>query len=584
VGIIFVVNKRPWSLLQIMKLYDRNMPEDEDPDHVPAELVHHFLLAICTRPGTGVCFHDFGWYPRHVDEDSISNVIDEDATELPKSGRIYNKILSNVLRALRANGDARQRALALAILRACPELVAGFWSGAALTLEPRLSSRWLANIALFGSVISLPVPENCFRLQNNGDHAYRPMPPALTTIMESVLPNVATKAHLTKGLQSPSPLVQHSTALALARCLQKLGQVINAFRGVAAALDEDVQEGQWNTRIHEVEHEARRRSPDLQAIVAFAQQRTTATPSGANPVQTALLDEAAYRLLWLYHVHLPSAVAEAHYDAGKTLQHFTHSSEGHDSRGTELSGLQTLQRLHILSILRETDQFSLSGKGGSSTNLRILLSSHISTNLSAIRFGIGALVSKQLSESLLFQHDPDELYVWLAALPNTQSAVGDAITALLDECIQRCLKTPYRYLEDLESLTAEAVGRADNAMNEPSAISPLLSTLLEQLGAKLSGGLLGLAEAQAAASFVQRLILMLASTRRSLRVLKAWSERLLSILRRHTLIDEADSIEAILVLLQGQTTVKQIRWSEVNSENLRYAQNYHSDAPAYSRT
>ena len=42
-----------------------------------------------------------------------------------RSGRIYNKILANVLKTLRANDDARQQELVLKILAACPELVAG---------------------------------------------------------------------------------------------------------------------------------------------------------------------------------------------------------------------------------------------------------------------------------------------------------------------------------------------------------------------------------------------------------------------------------------------------------------------------
>lgn len=42
-----------------------------------------------------------------------------------KAGKIYNKILSNLLKSLNVNEDARQQELALRILSACPELVAG---------------------------------------------------------------------------------------------------------------------------------------------------------------------------------------------------------------------------------------------------------------------------------------------------------------------------------------------------------------------------------------------------------------------------------------------------------------------------
>lgn len=44
------------------------------------------------------------------------------------TGRIYNKILANVVRSLKVNEDARQQELAIKILEACPELVTGFAS------------------------------------------------------------------------------------------------------------------------------------------------------------------------------------------------------------------------------------------------------------------------------------------------------------------------------------------------------------------------------------------------------------------------------------------------------------------------
>ena len=47
---------------QPVKLYDHVQSTDGDPnaDHIPADLVHQFLPAICTRPSTGICFKDRG--------------------------------------------------------------------------------------------------------------------------------------------------------------------------------------------------------------------------------------------------------------------------------------------------------------------------------------------------------------------------------------------------------------------------------------------------------------------------------------------------------------------------------------------
>jgi nucleolar pre-ribosomal-associated protein 1 len=81
--------------------------------------VHHFFLAICTHPGSGVCFKDNGWYHRESD-------VATDLDESRGSGKIYNKILSKVLKVLKVNEDVRQQELALKIMTACPELVPRF--------------------------------------------------------------------------------------------------------------------------------------------------------------------------------------------------------------------------------------------------------------------------------------------------------------------------------------------------------------------------------------------------------------------------------------------------------------------------
>ena len=102
---------------QLRKLYERDVEDEGDAQgNIPADLIHHFLLAISTHPGTGICFRDSGWYPREDNPDFLGDEV--------RQGRIYNKILANLLRALRVNEDLRQQELAIKIMAACPELVA----------------------------------------------------------------------------------------------------------------------------------------------------------------------------------------------------------------------------------------------------------------------------------------------------------------------------------------------------------------------------------------------------------------------------------------------------------------------------
>lgn len=103
---------------------------------------------------------------------------------------------------------------------------------------------------------------------------------------------------------------------------------------------------------------------------------------------------------------------------------------------------------------------------------------------------------------------------------------GESVIALLDECAQRCLKTPYRYLEDAEKMAAEAARGSDNELDAvPPAetiVSPLLMTVLEQLSAKVASALLTPSDILALASFFRKLVFLLAMTGVDRRFLRAY--------------------------------------------------------------
>lgn len=112
----------------LLKLYNRNEPEDGTTDHIPADLIHHFMLAVMTRPGEGICFKSRGWYPRDnsLEQNMERNAnLDVEESVTSQGGKIYNKILANIVKVLKVNEDSRQQELTFKILEACPELVPG---------------------------------------------------------------------------------------------------------------------------------------------------------------------------------------------------------------------------------------------------------------------------------------------------------------------------------------------------------------------------------------------------------------------------------------------------------------------------
>ncbi|KXN88332.1 hypothetical protein AN958_07477 [Leucoagaricus sp. SymC.cos] len=506
------------SILHLLKIYERTSSSDEDPEHIPADLVHHFLLAIMTHPGVGVCFKDRGWYPREDGEDG-------------KGGKIYNKILANILKTLKVNEDSRQQELARKILEASPELVAGYWPSAQLTLEPRLSTKWIANIAFFGTIISFPVPRPSFYLP--GTELYNPAPPPLQTILSNILPSdVGSKNILTKGLLSSSGLVQHCTALTLAKCLRKYAHVLQVFREVERALEiSDTEEGPWAQRRKEVEKEIRRRVPEFQVILGFSQPKLASTQAGAqvtpasikppNPVRSALLQEIARRLLFLYHKHLPEVVAEARFDVGKALVNFDASvvdklDVGDDEIPEAAKRLYLIRKMHILRTLKESDQFVWTNKF-----------SHTELTL-ALRATLLDLLSHLLSSSILFEETPHEPNLWIASLPcplhppNVMSPdhvrltdEAESVVTFLDDCIQRCLKTPFRYIEEMRNVST--------SLNPDAQVfpSPLVMTVAEQLDAKIKAGVLTASDVLAIASFMRILLFRLVGQVQDLTFLQA---------------------------------------------------------------
>ncbi|KDR74243.1 hypothetical protein GALMADRAFT_250000 [Galerina marginata CBS 339.88] len=534
------------TLGHLIKLYDRVLSEYGNEDHVPANLVHHFLLAICTRAGSGICFKDRGWYPRESDPDDVAPTDDEDGKR--KYGKIYNKILANFLKTLKVNEDSRQQELAIKILSACPELVSGYWYAVALTLEPRLSSKWITNIAVFGSIISLPLPSSSFLIPNT--QLYQPTPPPLSTVLDNILPSVNTKNNFSKGLQSPSGLVQHCTALALCKSLVKYQTVQDAFHKIASALEEDEEEGQWYKRCSELRRELRRRVPDFQVLVAFSQQKHANPKSGqVNQTKMALLTESAQRLLWLYHRCLPSIVAEVRFDVGKLLQTFVQDpqveDEGIEDEETGASDrLYRVQQLHVLSLLKDSDQFVWSSKIASlsHTPFYILLTVLSSASIPAIRTAITSLLQHVLSQSILFQEDPNEPELWLKIFPRRRipSVNGDpslfqgesnVVISFVDECVQRCLKTPYRYIEALHELDDASGANGRPSEHLEMYPSPLLMTVIEQLDAKLNNDSLPPSHIIGVASFIRKLLVNLAGKTSDIHLLRLCADKVYETLR-----------------------------------------------------
>jgi len=137
------------------------------------------------------------------------------------------------------------------------------------------------------------------------------------------------------------------------------------------------------------------------------------------------------------------------------------------------------------------------------------------------------LIQSVLSQSVLFEHDPLELPLWLEALPrrirapdakgpNDEELVNERETmiAVLDKCMRYCVKSPWKYMERAVDLYMEAStdsatdGEGPEGYNPSSSASPLLMTMLEFFEGVLRGEpALPPSAALSIATYLRRLLL-----------------------------------------------------------------------------
>lgn len=184
---------------------------------------------------------------------------------------------------------------------------------------------------------------------------------------------------------------------------------------------------------------------------------------------------------------------------------------------------------------------------------RILLRTLVSSAIPAIRTALSSLLRHVLSQSILFQEDPHESDLWLKALPtirpsNDEEVVIDggplldeveAVITFLDDCVQRCLKTPYRYLEDVRSLAQTLTLNTATEQNYSFEIYPssLLMTIVEQLDAKVANKLLTPSQVLGITSFIRKLLFYLSSKQLDLQFLHAVVAKIDTILRPERLFE-----------------------------------------------
>jgi hypothetical protein len=132
----------------------------------------------------------------------------------------------------------------------------------------------------------------------------------------------------------------------------------------------------------------------------------------------------------------------------------------------------------------------------------------------------------------MFDHDRQEWALWVDCLPRTRSleVKTSATLALerlhllgfIDDCIRRCMKTPYRYIEEVSALASQH----QIEVKQSTLPSPLLFTMLEQFQAKLAGHHIASDAAEVIITYLRQIILSMASKQHDFAVIALLEEKL----------------------------------------------------------
>ena len=170
------------------------------------------------------------------------------------------------------------------------------------------------------------------------------------------------------------------------------------------------------------------------------------------------------------------------------------------------------------------------------SNLSALLQLYVAADVPVIQTTVGDVLKDGLATSLLFQHNPEEFTLWLDSLAThslgsehgVDHSDSQIIITFLDECSQRCIKTPFKYLEELKALHVSE-GSPVGEMQTETLPSPLLVTMVEQFSVRISSQKFNEQEILEIIVYLRRLLLRLICCVQHEQILHPITQRLLAI-------------------------------------------------------
>lgn len=472
-----------WNLERLVTLYgyDRESDDPNLKDVSIANEVHKLLMKICTKFDHGVLLPETGWYPNGSDPESLPTEDDacielglDSALHVDKykeSVPVRNGSLSYLIQTLRPDMDSLQIQLLVAIFKAAPELVADFFTKKTMFIaDPKPTPSWMAESALLFSTVQLGVPANC-----GWKDKLPVMPPAVSVVIENILPRPLTKKVLTRCLNQNAEIVTLFAVRILTIAFTKLHSVLKIFNS-----DHGAGQPFWSQATSKLTAEFCRRCPAMKDVILLYKR------TDKDDLQQ---QEAVAELLACFYEVVPEIALEENFDVSLILVDILKRLEKPDLSSDD-SELLLGQLQSALKIAQQSTSIRWWQQPG---KRRLQLSfwvSYVNINPASMQYSaftsifkvfveasnkdslqeIGHLLSMVLADSSVLQSSPASFASLLASFKEPESEQRQKQLAFFDNCVCRLAKKPVHYQDLIESMSKNAAG----------SVSPLFAAISEQ--------------------------------------------------------------------------------------------------------
>ena len=490
------------TLADIAALYrsDENSVDRGAPIH---EVAHELLLLVCTKFDLGVFLTTSGWYPPGTERDVVldsgsSQTLPGLNDEHPEKARLIasvdlrgdeqldsaidlgldsiewydsfqkevpvrNTVLASFIQGLRPYSNQLERELLITIFSAAPELVADYFSKKrSFQFDPKLTITWIGYAAVLFETVQISVPPFFGRRT-----AFHTVPPPLSITLENILPQPLSQRVLRNCLNSKSGMIAFFTIRILTLAFEKLGHVLQMFKHAGQG-----RADLWNQAAARLIQGFYDRCPSVRDIITVFQQ---------TPKSNLMHREAVTRLLAQCFQVTPSITLNEKFDVAPVLAEALQNLDI-DEMDPETRQMRLLELSHLVTVARLSSDMRWFNKpqilrfSPFMTLLKLSVQSPAENSTGAIR---------ELLISIIKEHDilqtetpTSSLDILIQVLSRSQDQnAPDATFDFLDDCVQRLIRKPLKYQDDLDALER---GNVTAVAGDRHPVSMMLITVLEQ--------------------------------------------------------------------------------------------------------